>query len=583
MNKILAAIFTLACFHISLAQESANSYVKTLEYRQAASEFESDVDKLSVSNLLTYARILYKLKDYPKALSIYNSALLKGAELSKIDERNMDHCELLNNVDESYNAKGQFFILRLADSIQVKEYCNNSDNEDMSPFYLEGTLYLTTSRRTKINRRQEKYGLTQMPFLNVIALNANCNTENNTSILPDNFNGKFHNGPISISGDKKIIVTTRNYDYINKDEIFSLYLKYFINDGNEWHDAGILPFCKDDYTVEHPCFAKDGRTLYFASNMPGGIGGYDLYSTVFSDTGWSNPTLLGDSINTIYDEVFPFVAPNGDLGYSTNHIEGKGGLDIVLYSGGRRHLLSEPLNGKYDDFGVAFGDTNNLYFTSNRKDGKFNDDLFSVKFLSYEHLLGIEKTPTPVDPTIPVVPTMEVAAVNAVAGTVLLGSTKVYFENDFPKPQGRKKYNVLTNEYMNNAKMYHKSLANQNDEVNQFFEEVSNGYLQLNEIIKKIQSLENVSVTIVLSSYCSPLGEVDYNHQLAERRNAIIKEFIEQHNISTTCNLNFEFEAVGENYGTTSISDDRNNPQLSIYSPDASRLRYTIVTIYVNR
>lgn len=77
-----------------------------------------------------------------------------------------------------------------------------------------------------------------------------------------------------------------------------------------------------------PCFFND-RTLLFSSRRAGGLGGLDLWYTVFSDTAWSEPVNLGPAVNSVYDDVFPFLARDGrSLYFSSNRTESIGGLDV---------------------------------------------------------------------------------------------------------------------------------------------------------------------------------------------------------------------------------------------------------------
>lgn len=86
----------------------------------------------------------------------------------------------------------------------------------------------------------------------------------------------------------------------------------------------------DSLTVGHPCVSEDGRFLIFTSDLPGGFGGRDLWSTTYdrkSDS-WTTPVNLGPEINTPGDDMFPTLAKNGDLFYATDGKPGIGGLDI---------------------------------------------------------------------------------------------------------------------------------------------------------------------------------------------------------------------------------------------------------------
>jgi hypothetical protein len=195
--------------------------------------------------------------------------------------------------------------------------------------------------------------------------------------LPKSINTAVHDGPIAIAKDTSLIVLSRNYSKANAAGIQNLYLCYFKRNAvGSWTKAKKMSFCNPSYSYQHPYFNEAEKTLYFASDMPGGQGGYDLYKTKWDGTQWSNPVNLGDEINTEYDEVFPSFTPDNELLYSSNHIETTGGLDIVLFSNGTRYLLNEPFNTIYDDFGVSFKSKNEGFFSSNRFSNKFDDNIY---------------------------------------------------------------------------------------------------------------------------------------------------------------------------------------------------------------
>jgi hypothetical protein len=134
------------------------------------------------------------------------------------------------------------------------------------------------------------------------------------------------------------------------------------------------------YNILQPSISKDGRYLFFASDMPGGTGGSDIYMCELSNNKWSAPANLGGRVNSIYKEVFPFMHPSGRLYFSSNRPGGSGGMDVyyTYQSLGKWEdpvLLPAEINSPSDDFAfVAADDLQTGYFASNRK-GK-NDYIF---------------------------------------------------------------------------------------------------------------------------------------------------------------------------------------------------------------
>jgi outer membrane protein OmpA-like peptidoglycan-associated protein len=110
--------------------------------------------------------------------------------------------------------------------------------------------------------------------------------------------------------------------------------------------------------------------------MFGGFGGFDIYSIKWAGMHWEGLKNLGAEINTIYDELFPNLDLEGNLVYATNHMETYGGIDLVLFKNGIRYLLPTPINSEFDDFGLTFEHNGSGYFTSNRSNQLFNDQIY---------------------------------------------------------------------------------------------------------------------------------------------------------------------------------------------------------------
>src|SRR5690606_31339704 len=101
-----------------------------------------------------------------------------------------------------------------------------------------------------------------------------------------------------------------------------------------WTEATSLPFNnRFKYSVQHPALSPDGNILYFASDMPGGFGGMDLYYSEKTNQTWSAPVNCGNTINTAEDEVFPFIRKDGKLYFSSRGHITIGGLDIFSANG----------------------------------------------------------------------------------------------------------------------------------------------------------------------------------------------------------------------------------------------------------
>jgi outer membrane protein OmpA-like peptidoglycan-associated protein len=134
----------------------------------------------------------------------------------------------------------------------------------------------------------------------------------------------------------------------------------------------------------HPALTVDEDTLYFASDMPGGFGGMDIFYSVFVGESWSSPVNVGDAVNTSADEIFPFT-DSGKLYFSSDGHEGLGGLDIYVWNRYEEETnsvvnLGYPINSGWDDFSI-FLRNNKGYMASNRPGGLGNDDIYEIELL----------------------------------------------------------------------------------------------------------------------------------------------------------------------------------------------------------
>ena len=135
----------------------------------------------------------------------------------------------------------------------------------------------------------------------------------------------------------------------------------------------------------HPAVSPDGEWLYFVSDMPGGLGGLDIWRARITSLGLAGVENLGEPINTPGNEMFPTFRANGDLYFSSDSHPGMGGLDIFIATvgkDGKYHIQHPgyPLNSQADDFGMTFeGVHNRGFFASNRNDGRRWDHIYSFE------------------------------------------------------------------------------------------------------------------------------------------------------------------------------------------------------------
>lgn len=153
----------------------------------------------------------------------------------------------------------------------------------------------------------------------------------------------------------------------------------------KWTNITSLPFNSSNYSVEHPALSADEKTLYFASDMPGSLGSFDIYSVNINKGAFDTPKNLGPEINTNRREQFPFASADNKLYFSSDGHLGYGSLDVFVSEiNGTEYSkpinIGLPLNSNLDDFAFNIdSETKEGYFASNREGGKGSDDIYQFK------------------------------------------------------------------------------------------------------------------------------------------------------------------------------------------------------------
>jgi peptidoglycan-associated lipoprotein len=263
----------------------------------------------------------------------------------------------------------------------------NSKFSDFSPIYANksgSALWFTSSRTGTSGSSQD--GTTGESFSDIFEVKMDKKGMwSSPSSIGSPVNSKFNEGSASFNKKRSMVVFTRCPE--QKKKYLGCELWYSEKKGNNWGEPvkinDLVP--ADSFTVGHPSISPDETFIVFASDMPGGLGGRDLWKMTFDPKSkkFGKPTNLGPMINTAGDEMFPFVAEDGSLFFASNGHLGMGGLDIFKadkndYSWNNVTNLKFPINSAADDFGIVSDpEVKKGYFTSTRAGGKGNDDIYS--------------------------------------------------------------------------------------------------------------------------------------------------------------------------------------------------------------
>ncbi len=260
----------------------------------------------------------------------------------------------------------------------------NSRERDFSPIFInEGytEVYFTSTREDATGN--ETHGATGQNFADIFSSTMDRKGKWSVPVPVESLNSEFEDGTPSVSSDFSMIYITRCKK--GKSQELSCQIYSARADGSDWAEPQVeFETLGDSITNAHPAISPDGLTLYFVSDMPGGLGENDLWKvTRDSPQGpWGEPRNLGEGINTPGNEVYPYVHPDGTLYFSSDSRVGMGGLDIYKArqdetGGWILENMKPPINSPGDDFGIVFEAEQERGFFSSGRRGRGNDEIYS--------------------------------------------------------------------------------------------------------------------------------------------------------------------------------------------------------------
>jgi len=197
-------------------------------------------------------------------------------------------------------------------------------------------------------------------------------------------NSKFNEGALCFTPDGSRVFFTRNAKKVNasskKREL--MLFTASVSKSGKWKNITPCNINNAKYSIGHPAVSPDGQHLVFASDMPGGLGGTDLYmSNIESNGTLSSPVNLGSKINTSGNEMFPWYNAENQLFFASNGLQGLGGYDLFVTEirEGKEPFspmnLQAPINSSSDDIAISYHEDMKGFFSSNRTNK--NDDIYS--------------------------------------------------------------------------------------------------------------------------------------------------------------------------------------------------------------
>ena len=408
----LFSIFILFVQSLSVAQISvynkANEYYKNGQYYQAIDLLRNAYSKVTDNDLksdITFqvAECYRKTNQPKKAEMWYKKSVQKKYSnpviyLYYADALKMN--EKFENAIENYkeykklvpgDPRGEMGVKSCELAIKWMENPNgykvanmkffNSRESEYSPAFAKAEydeIYFTSSRDGATG--DDTHGSTGLNFSDIFTSKKDKKGNWSTPVpLGENINTVFEEGAVSMSKDFNTMFFTRCERH-KKDAIGCMvYQSKRRND--EWGKAESILMLDDSIVVAHPSLSEDELTLYFVSDMKGGMGKKDIWKVIRtgSDGDWGVPESLGAEINTPGNEMFPFIHDDGTLYFSSDYHLGMGGLDIFRATkengSWKVENMRYPINSTKDDFSIIIEkEKERGYFSSSRKG---NDEIYS--------------------------------------------------------------------------------------------------------------------------------------------------------------------------------------------------------------
>ena len=522
--------------HINYTQKAIAAYNNAIRYKQT--------DSLTYLHL---AQQLMKNGSYKEAEKTFQTFLDSMRNDGSTESRNYEQLAktglLSAQQAPTWKKEGSAYTVK-------REHLFDSRRADYSPMLAgeeNNQLFFTSTRNQA--KGDELSGITGTKNADIFLSQKDDKGKwQRPEAIDSELNSEYDEGACSFSPDGRTMYLTQ----CRSDASYPRYATIMTSNRSDaaWSKATELVITRDTLSAyAHPAVSPDGQWLYFASNMPGGQGGYDIWRVAITMSGLGGVENLGAPINTPGDELFPTFRPNGDLYFSSDGHEGMGGLDIYYVEDGEVQHPGYPLNSQGDDFGMTFeGLLNKGFFSSNRGDGKGWDHIYSfynpeivqtVKGWVYEQD-GYE------------LPQAQVYMVGN-DGTNLKLSVKG--DGSFTqqiKPDVDYVFLGTCKGYLNHQERLRVEPVSESEEyvlqfplasitapvlIENIFYDFNKATLrpESTTALDKLVALlgENPNVTIELSAHCDYKGSAEYNKMLAQRRAESVVEYLTAHGVAS--------------------------------------------------
>ena len=426
-RTLISAIFLLFVLGNAQAQmEKANKQFELNRFQDAIKNYLSVVNKDS-NNSEAYCKIgecYYLLNQFDEAKNWY----AKGITLPDVNPMYvLQYGKLLMGKGDYEAAKTIFMQYMLTNKEEGTHWIGASDfaasGQELPSLYkvsasplnspvadfgiaLNGNRVIYSSARKDIKRKMEEKGGSVNPNQLFVAEFEAADALSDPLLFKSDLKNTMNQGPVAFSGDGRWVVYTKNNFVdgtrmqLNNGLELSMYIAPVKENGN-WGESQAFPF-NNEQSNGYASLNQDGSIVYFASDRPGGFGGFDLYFAKKTAETWTEPINLGQAVNTIGNEITPYF-DGSNLFFASDYHSGFGGMDIFRAEKKGNEWekifhLGTGVNSSRDDYGfVIDGKKNRGFLVSNRVGGKGAEDIYQVSKQTESIIISIfdefEKTP----------------------------------------------------------------------------------------------------------------------------------------------------------------------------------------------
>ncbi|SFG10409.1 peptidoglycan-associated lipoprotein [Salegentibacter agarivorans] len=390
MKNLYSTLFIL---FIGLAAFGQNAEIKKADklfaqraYIDAAEAYEKVVDK-NQEVLQNLGDAYFYTNQMESAAEVYRTLFLRHEDITE-PEYKFRFAHSLRAIGEQEEADKNMSdytgedisyeeFSRELDTIAPHVYTtnqimNNSASADFGIAFYGDRITFASTR----NQERPVYPWNKKPTLDLYSAEMSEDGELSDIVLfSDEINTDEHESSATFSEDGQVMYFDRNSEKRVKNEegIRVGHIKIFraeMVDG-KWDNIEALPFTSDEYSTEHPSLSADGSKLYFASDMPGTEGSFDIYVVDVNEDGtYGEPENLGTGVNTPHREQFPYISEEGVLYFASDGHQGFGNLDVFRAEGDFAEVqnLGNTVNSGHDDFAFIINEENQKgYLASNRR------------------------------------------------------------------------------------------------------------------------------------------------------------------------------------------------------------------------